>query len=99
MNKYFGELPTSLPRTPEVENLHLQKIALLFATGETRAAKLEVMPLPDSPNVAMSAKLTWLGENPRDGLIQYLTREGIERIQPDERANAVGATLALDLVG
>ena len=99
MNKYFGELPTALPRSPEVENLHLQKIALVFATGEMRAAQLEVLPMPNSPQVAMSAKLTWLGENPKDGLLQYLTKEGIERIHPDDRANAVGATLVLECVG
>jgi hypothetical protein len=95
MNRFFGELPTPLPRTPAVEALHLERVAFVFATGEMRVARLEICPIPDSANVALSARLEHLSENPRDGLIQYLTSEGVERIHPDPHANAVGARLSL----
>ena len=60
-----------------------------------RAAKLEICPIPDSPNVALSARLEELGDNPRDGLLQYLTRDGVEAIHPEPQPNAVGAELSL----
>lgn len=97
MNSFFGALPTPLPRTPEVEALHMRKIALLYANGDKRPAQLEITPFPDSPKVALSAKLIWLTDDPLDALIHYLTAEGIRRIHPDQRAMAVGASLALDL--
>jgi hypothetical protein len=97
MNRFFAELPTALQRSPAVEALHLERVALLFPTGETRVAKLEICPLSDSSNVAVSARLEQVGEDPRDGLIQYLTREGVDRIHMDAQALAVGARLSLDL--
>ena len=79
-----------------MESLHQARIALIFATGETRVAKLEVCPMEDSRSVALSARLETLGDNPRDGLLQYLTREGVEGIQPSEQPIA-GAMLCLSL--
>ena len=75
----------------------MERVALVFATGEVRVAKLEVCPIPDSSQVALSAKLERLSENPRDGLIQYLTREGVEKIHPDTRGTVAGARLCLEL--
>ena len=75
----------------------MERVALVFANGEVRVAKLEVCPIPDSPQVALSAKLERLSDNPRDGLLQYLTREAVEKIHPDTRANIAGARLCLDL--
>ncbi len=96
MNRFFGELPTPMPRSSLVESLHQVRIALIFATGETRVAKLEVCPIPDSGNVALSARLETLGDNPRDGLLQYLTPEGVEGIHPSEQPTD-GALLCLSL--
>ena len=97
VNRFFGELPTPLPCTAAVQALHLERVALVFATGEVRIAKLELCPIPDSSHVALSAKLERLSENPRDGLIQYLTREAVENIHPDPRAAVSGTRLCLDL--
>jgi hypothetical protein len=97
MNKYFREIPTALPRTAAVESLHKQRVAMVFATGETRAVELEVCAIPDSANVAVSMRLDRLSDNPRDGLLQYLTEEGVERIQPNPQAMALGAQWSLDL--
>jgi hypothetical protein len=97
MNKYFREIPTPLPKTAAVEALHMQRVAMVFATGETRAVELEVCPIPDTANVAVSMRLDRLGDNPRDGLLQYLTQEGIDRIQPNPQALALGAHWSMDL--
>ena len=97
MNKYFREIPTALPRTKSVESLHKQRVAMVFATGETRAVELEVCPIPNSNSVAVSARLDRVGDNPRDGLLQYLTAEGVERIQPNPQAMALGAQWSMDL--
>ena len=90
-------IPTALPRTNAVESLHKQRVAMVFATGETRAVELEVCPIPNSANVAVSARLDRTGDNPRDGLLQYLTEEGVERIQPNPQAMALGAQWSMDL--
>ena len=97
MNRYFGELPTPLARSAAVESLHMERVALIFATGEMRVARLEVCPIPDSANVALSARLEQLTDNPRDGLLQYLTKRAVEEIQPDPKANEAGARLCLRL--
>ena len=97
MNRFFGEIPTPLPRSPVVESLHQVRIALIFPTGETRVAKLEICALPDSAVVALSARLEILGDNPRDGLLQYLTREGLDGIHTSSQPIA-GTTLCLSLV-
>ena len=97
MNRFFREIPTAMPRSPAVEALDKQRIALIFATGEARAVELEVCSIPESPQVAVSARLEKIGDNPREGLIQYLTLEGIERIRPDVSAFTVGARLSLNL--
>jgi hypothetical protein len=96
MNRFFGELPTAMASSPLVESLHQARIALIFATGETRVAKLELCPIPDSRNVAVSARLEQLGDNPRDGLLQYLTQEGVNSIRPTTQP-VEGATLCLSL--
>jgi hypothetical protein len=97
MNRFFGEIPTAVPRSPDVEALDKQRIAFVFATGETRAVELELCPIPGSPQVAVSAKLENVSENPRECLLQYLTLEGIRRIRPDVSAFIVGARLSLNL--
>jgi hypothetical protein len=98
MNRFFAEIPTAMARTPELEALHLRRVAFVFADGEMRAGRLELCPIPDSAQVAVSARLEEVGKDPRDGLIQYLTLEGVERIHPDTEANVVGAELSLSLV-
>jgi len=97
MNQFFGEIPTPLPRTPTIQALNKQRVVVVFATGEARAVELEVCPIPASANVAVSARLDRLSENPFDGLIQYLTEEGVGRIHADEIAHPFGAHLCLDL--
>jgi hypothetical protein len=96
MNRFFGELPTSLQRSSLVESLNQARVALIFATGETRVAKLEICPITDSRNVALSARLEKPGDNPRDGLLQYLTQEGVDAIHASSDPTA-GTILCLSL--
>ena len=96
MNRFFGELPTLLRRSSLVESLHQARVAFIFATGETRVAKLEICPVPDSRDVALCARLEKLGDNPRDGLLQYLTQEGVESIHATSQPTA-GTNLCLSL--